>query len=73
LDFSAQGLPLLKIEGRGSSPSPGKPISTGDWKLSLTSEGKAVIASIIPQVLSATPLAPKPDRRKASSISKRKK
>jgi hypothetical protein len=44
LDFSMQGLPLIKIEGAGSAPVAGKPIDTKDWKLSLTAEGKALFA-----------------------------
>ena len=41
LDFAAQGLPLIKIEGKGSTPKPGQHIITKDWKIGLTAEGKS--------------------------------
>jgi len=44
LDFAAQKFPLLEIEGPGSSPKPGDPIVTKDWKLRLTVDGKALFS-----------------------------
>ncbi len=72
LDFSAQGLPLLKIEGRGSSPTPGKRPVTAAWKLSLSTEGKAIFAPTKASVKSTRPVTHKPSKPKARSGSKKK-
>ncbi len=72
LDFTAQGLPLLKISGRGSSPSPGKPLVTADWKLSLSAEGKAIFASTKASVKPTDVVTHKSNKSKARSNSKKK-
>lgn len=44
LDFASQRFPLLEIAGPGSSPKPGEPIVTKDWKLRLTADGRALFS-----------------------------
>lgn len=46
LDLSKRGKPLLTIDGKDSSPLPGRKFEFSGWKLHLTPEGKARLAEM---------------------------
>ncbi|MDB5048041.1 MAG: DNA-directed polymerase subunit sigma [Fibrobacteres bacterium] len=64
LDLARRPKPLLLIEGADRDPAKGKPIRSAEWKLHLTSEGRARLAETIgaqavsPKAVSSKPAKP---------------